>query len=72
MAKNGQYEKNRRKGMDAGVTNDLEEATHQAYLAIANLGMDEELGFVHTDTLTHNVNSKFFQEVVEVLGPCLN
>ncbi|MDO9067874.1 MAG: hypothetical protein Q7W05_05405 [Deltaproteobacteria bacterium] len=46
-------------------SSDLEEATHQAYLAIANLGMDEELGFVHTDILTHNVNPQFFREVVE-------
>jgi ATP-dependent Zn protease len=27
--------------------------------------MDEELGFVHADTLTHNVNPQFFREVVE-------
>lgn len=53
------------KGMDTGATNDLEEATHQAYTAIAILGMDEELGFVHTDTLTHNVNQQFFREAVE-------
>lgn len=53
------------KGMDTGAASDLEEATHQAYLAITNLGMDEELGFVHTDTLTHNVNPQFFREVVE-------
>ncbi|MBU0665184.1 MAG: AAA family ATPase [Proteobacteria bacterium] len=53
------------KGMDTGASNDLEEATHQAYLAIANLGMDDDLGFVHTDTLTHNVNPQFFREVVE-------
>ena len=53
------------KGMDTGTSSDLEEATHQAYFAIANLGMDEELGFVHTDTLTHKVNPQFFQEVVE-------
>ncbi len=53
------------RGMDTGASSDLEEATHQAYLAIANLGMDEELGFVHTDILTHNVNPQFFREVVE-------
>ncbi len=53
------------KGMDTGAASDLEEATHQAYTAIANLGMDEELGFVHTDTLSRNVNKQFFQEVVE-------
>ncbi len=53
------------KGMDTGATSDLEEATHQAYTAIANLGMDEELGFVHTDILTQNVNQQLFREVVE-------
>ncbi|MCG2822148.1 MAG: AAA family ATPase [Desulfobulbaceae bacterium] len=53
------------KGMDTGAAGDLEEATHQAYTAIANLGMDEELGFVHTDTLSRNVNKEFFREVVE-------
>ncbi|MFA6498885.1 MAG: AAA family ATPase [Desulfurivibrionaceae bacterium] len=53
------------KGMDTGAASDLEEATHQAYTAIANLGMDEELGFVHTDTLSRNVNKQLFQEVVE-------
>jgi ATP-dependent Zn protease len=53
------------KGMDTGAASDLEEATHQAYTAIANLGMDEELGFVHTDTLSRNVNKQLFREVVE-------
>jgi hypothetical protein len=47
------------KGMDTGASSDLEKATRQAYLAIANLGMDEELDFVHTDILTHNVNPSF-------------
>lgn len=53
------------KGMDTGAASDLEAATHQAYTAIANLGMDEELGFVHADTLSRNVNKEFFREVVE-------
>ena len=53
------------KGMDTGAASDLEEATHQAYTAIANLGMDEELGFVHTDTLSRNVNKQLFRKVVE-------
>jgi ATP-dependent Zn protease len=53
------------KGMDTGAASDLEEATHQAYTAIANLGMDEELGFVHADTLGRNVNKQLFREVVE-------
>lgn len=53
------------RGMDTGAASDLEEATHHAYAAIANLGMDEELGFVHADTLGRNVNKEFFREVVE-------
>ncbi|HIJ90438.1 MAG: AAA family ATPase [Desulfobulbaceae bacterium] len=53
------------KGMDTGATSDLEAATHQAYTAIASLGMDEELGFVHADTLSRNVNKEMFREVVE-------
>ena len=53
------------KGMDTGATSDLEEATCLAYTAIANMGMDEELGFVHTDTLAHNVNPQLFRDVVE-------
>lgn len=53
------------KGMDTGAASDLEDATRQAYTAIANLGMDEELGFVHADTLSRNVNKQLFQEVVE-------
>jgi len=53
------------KGMDTGATSDLEEATCLAYTAIANMGMDEELGFVHSDTLAHNVNPQLFRKVVE-------
>ena len=53
------------KGLDTGAASDLEEASHQAYTAIANLGMDEELGFVHADTLSRNVNKQLFREVVE-------
>jgi len=53
------------KGMDTGAASDLEEASHQAYTAIASLGMDEELGFVHADTLSRNVNRQLFREIVE-------
>lgn len=34
------------KGMESGAVNDLEQATAKAYFAIAQLGMDEELGFI--------------------------
>lgn len=52
-------------GMDSGAGNDLEQATYMAYLAIALLGMDEEIGFVHVDTLQHHVNTTMFQAVLE-------
>lgn len=53
------------RGMDTGAASDLEEASHQAYSAIASLGMDEELGFVHADTLGRNVNRQLFRELIE-------
>ncbi|MFZ5774207.1 MAG: AAA family ATPase [Thermodesulfobacteriota bacterium] len=53
------------KGMDTGAANDLEEATQQAYTAVACLGMDEELGNLHTDTLGRNVNRQLYRETVE-------
>ncbi|MDH3360387.1 MAG: AAA family ATPase, partial [Desulfobulbaceae bacterium] len=53
------------RGLDSGAGNDLEMATHQAYMAVANLGMDDEIGNVQTDTLCQNVNRQLFQRVVE-------
>ena len=53
------------RGFDSGAANDLEMATHQAYLAVASLGMDEELGNVQTDTLCQNVSRQLFQKMVE-------
>lgn len=53
------------KGIDTGASNDLEQATHQAYVAIASLGMDEELGYVHVDTLSQNINKQLFNQKVE-------
>lgn len=34
------------KGIESGAINDLEQATAKAYFAIAQLGMDDELGFI--------------------------
>lgn len=34
------------KGIESGAINDLEQATAKTYFAIAQLGMDEELGFI--------------------------
>lgn len=53
------------KGDDTGAANDLEVATHQAYAAVASLGMDEEIGYVHTDTLSQNVSRQIFVGRVE-------
>lgn len=53
------------KGIDTGAANDLEVATHQAYAAVASLGMDEEIGYVHTDTLSQNVSKQMFLTKVE-------
>jgi ATP-dependent Zn protease len=53
------------KGIDSGASVDLEQATHQAYAAVASLGMDKEVGYVHTETLTQNVSRQFFLAQVE-------
>ena len=53
------------RGFDSGAANDLEMATHQAYMAVANLGMDDEVGNVQTDTLCQNISRQLFQRMVE-------
>lgn len=53
------------KGLNTGAANDLEQATHQAYAAVASLGMDEKIGYVHTDTLSQNVSKQIFLSKVE-------
>lgn len=53
------------RGIDSGAANDLEMATHQAYMAVANLGMDDELGNVQADTLCQNVSRQLFLRTVE-------
>ena len=37
--------------MDSGAINDLSQASLQVYAAIANLGMDKELGFINIDSI---------------------
>jgi len=37
--------------MDSGAVNDLSQASLQVYAAIANLGMDKELGFINIDSI---------------------
>jgi len=52
-------------GIDTGAAQDLEQATWEIYNAIANFGMDEEIGFVHIDTLNQNVSKTLFKEKLE-------
>lgn len=52
-------------GLNTGAANDLEQATQQAYAAVASLGMDETIGYVHTDTLSQNVSRQIFLSTVE-------
>ncbi|WP_200762238.1 AAA family ATPase [Nitrosophilus alvini] len=52
-------------GIDTGASADLEQATWEVYNAIATLGMDDEIGYVHTDTLNQNVSKNFFREKIE-------
>lgn len=40
-------------------------ASQQAYAVISGLGMDEKIGFVHTDTLSQNVSKQMFLARVE-------
>jgi ATP-dependent Zn protease len=54
-----------RQGLNTGAANDLEQATHQAYAAVASLGMDDKIGYVHTDTLSQNVSKQIFLTQVE-------
>ena len=37
--------------MDSGAVNDLSQASLQVYVAISNLGMDKELGFINIDSI---------------------
>lgn len=50
--------------MDSGATNDLSQASYQAYIAIANLGMDKVLGFVNIDSISA-FNESFLSETIE-------
>ncbi len=56
-------------GIDSGASNDLEQATYLAYIAIASLGMDEVMGYVHADILRQNVSKQmFFRQIEEQLS----
>lgn len=50
--------------MDSGAMNDLSQASYQTYIAIANLGMDKELGFVNIDSIAA-FNESFLSDTIE-------
>ncbi len=49
--------------MDSGAVNDLSQASLQVYAAIANLGMDKELGFINIDSIAVLDNYFLSQEI---------
>ncbi|MDM8537112.1 AAA family ATPase, partial [Desulfobacterales bacterium HSG17] len=52
-------------GIDSGAANDLEQATYLAYMAVASMGMDKDVGYIHIDTLRENVGKELFQTGLE-------
>ena len=62
-----QIKKYGNEGIDSGARNDLEKATKLAYIAIAELGMDEELGNVNLESLVNlrlNIDDKIRDRVL--------
>jgi ATP-dependent Zn protease len=58
-------------GMDSGASNDLQQATHDAYIAIAHYGMDEEVGYINingvrdaqTDSVSYNDTQHYHAKI---------
>ena len=51
------------KGMDTGASNDLQQATRDAYKAIAHYGMDKEVGYININgVMDASVNSMSSQD----------
>lgn len=50
--------------MDSGAVEDLSQASFQVYAAIANLGMDKELGFINIDSITA-LDEAFLSQQIE-------
>jgi cell division protease FtsH len=57
-------------GMDTGAANDLQQATRDAYTAIAHYGMDKEVGFVNingvTDAKLNAPSTKHYHEKIDM------
>ncbi len=46
-------------GMDSGASNDLQQATRDAYVAIAHYGMDKEVGYININGVMDAQNKPF-------------
>ncbi len=46
-------------GMDSGASNDLQQATRDAYVAIAHYGMDKEVGYININGIMDAQNKSF-------------
>jgi ATP-dependent Zn protease len=60
-------------GMDSGASNDLQQATRDAYTAIAHYGMDNEVGYVNINGVTdakkssiHSKSTEHFHQTIDV------
>ena len=62
-------------GMDSGASNDLQQATRDAYVAIAHYGMDKEVGYINingvTDAKNRSVSSKDTEHYHEKIDTAL-
>ncbi len=51
-------------GLEAGASSDLQKATNLAYIAISELGMGEELGYINVSSLK-NLNGGYISQKIE-------
>lgn len=51
--------------IDSGDIADLGQATYEAFVAIAHLGMDEQLGYINIQFIEENNSSGFLKEKIE-------
>jgi len=62
-------------GMDSGASNDLQQATRDAYVAIAHYGMDKEVGYINingvTDAQQKSVSNKDTEHYHEKIDAAL-
>jgi cell division protease FtsH len=62
-------------GMDSGASNDLQQATRDAYVAIAHYGMDKEVGYINIngvmDAKGNSISSKDTEHYHEKINSAL-